>query len=81
MRYLDPLPWHLVAPATVVLIAGVPRCVFLVRGDVDGITVYAQGLAPFRPDGAYAQPVELEESDAIGNMLRAGLTLTPIKEE
>jgi hypothetical protein len=82
MRYLPPVPWRLIAPGTIVLIGGVPRVVHVVRGDVHGVTVFAEGIAPYRlPDPQpYAQPVLLDDTDAIGNLLRAGLTLTPIKE-
>lgn len=82
MRYLPPVPWHLIAPGTIALIGGVPRVVHVVRGDVHGVTVFAEGIAPYRPSGPqlYAQPVQLDESDAVGNLLRAGLTVTPVKE-
>lgn len=80
VRYLPPIPWHAVAPGTVVLIDGEPRtvcanwenlgiCLVLLEGDPDSHY--------FRCDDS-AQPVELDDTDAIGNMLRAGLTLKEI---
>lgn len=81
MRLLDPRPWHLIAPGAVVLIDGVPRTVL---GHDDALTsrmVFAEGLQPIVVNPhSYVQPVELDDTDAIGNMLRAGLTVTPIRE-
>lgn len=77
MKYLQPRPWHLIEPGTVVLIGSTPRTVQHVVGDVHGITVYAEGLPPFRPDGMYTQPVELDDADAIGNLHVTGLHPTP----
>lgn len=81
MKHLPPTPWHLIAPGTVVLMdAAETRTVLQIVGDIHGITVYAEGLVPFRVRGdAYAQPVELDTADAIGNLFAAGFTVTPIK--
>lgn len=82
MRLLDPRPWHLIAPGTVVLYSdGAARAVHVEPHEFREVVVFAEGLGPVvMPALAYVQPVELDDTDAIGNMLRAGLTLTPIKE-
>ena len=89
MRLLDPLPWHLIAPGTVVLFPNATHAVAVydvqhTRHPNGALTVavLVEGWPrPIDVTGTLAQPVELDDTDAIGNMLRAGFTLTPIKEE
>lgn len=88
MRVLPPTPWHLIAPGAVVLFPDTTRPVTVydvqyTRHPNGALTVavFIEGWPrPIGVTGTLAHPVELDDTDAIGNLLRAGLTLTPIKE-
>ena len=82
MRYLPPIPWHLVTPGTVVLDGTMtPRAVVMNMPHSVTRTVLREGVpSPIavRHDDL-AQPVELDTADAIGNLFAAGFTVTPIE--
>ncbi|MET0426689.1 MAG: hypothetical protein ABW046_22670 [Actinoplanes sp.] len=85
MRHLPPIPWRLVRPGTVVLDSrGTPRRVLenLQMGSaLGGRIVLVEGLLPAQVTNEWpAHPVELDTTDAIGNLFAADLTVTPIKE-
>lgn len=85
MRYLQPCAWWNLPQHAVVLIDNIPRAVLdiaLTRslGGVVSITAYVEGVLPLDVTGTYAQPVELDETDAITALFAAGLNPTPIKE-
>jgi hypothetical protein len=81
MRYLPPRRWHEVTPGTVIMYIDGPRAVAVEPYGLREVIVHAEGLTPVvMPALALVSPVELDDTDAIGNLLRAGLTLTPIKE-
>jgi hypothetical protein len=79
MRLLPPVPWHLITPGTVVLYDG-PRAVIMNMPHSVTRTVLLEGLPPIVVDPrAYAQPVQLDATDAIGTLYAAGLNPTPIE--
>ena len=73
MRYLPPIPWHLVMPGTVVLLPDTARpcAIFDVKytRHPDGrltVAVLVEGWPrPIDVTGTDAQPVELDTADAI----------------
>lgn len=77
MNLLPPVPWHTVAPGTVVLIGTVPRTVLVNTGDpATGVRhVLVEGVSSLASASlATAQPVELDETDAMLNLFGAGFT-------
>lgn len=89
MRFLDPRPWHLVAPGAVVLFPDTARPVTVYdiqhtrhpSGELT-VTVLIEGWPrPIDVTGTYAYPVELDESDAAAALHAAGFTVTPIERK
>ena len=83
MRYPPPRRWSEVTPGTVIMDHnGVARTVLDVGPGVGGRrAVLVEGLPPATVfDYHFIAIVELDESDAIGTLLRAGFTVTPFKE-
>ena len=83
MRYPPPKRWSEITPGAMIMDhSGVARRVLDVGPSVAGRrTAYIEGL-PITTviDYHFIAVVEFDESDAIGNMLRAGFTVKPIKE-
>jgi hypothetical protein len=86
VRYLPQQHWHEVRPGTVVLsFDGMPRAVIsnIESPRVAGVRILLLEGMPeplYARAYHYAQPVELDTADAIGNFFTAGFTVTPIGE-
>jgi hypothetical protein len=85
VRHLPPCAWWNLTERSVVLIGAVPRAVLDVQltwncGAVSAVTAFVEGMPPIDVTGTHAQPVELDESDAIGTLHASGLNPAPIEE-
>jgi hypothetical protein len=81
VRYLPPIPWSDVPSGAVVIDSnGTPRTVLANAAAGTEQAIYVEGLSPIAlPREWPAYPVELDETDAIGNLYAAGLNPTPIE--
>lgn len=75
MRHLPPIPWADVRPGTVIMFNGIPRTVIMNMPNSVTRTVLIEGVpAPLTMVPTFfVQPVELDETDAIGALHAADL--------